>query len=76
MPCLMVSGGNVILYVMTFSWLQESLPVVPPGCSTEKPDTIQDFIEKGKAALVSVGIIRDGIVKESVVGELLSMFVT
>uniref|UniRef100_A0A164XUU3 PHD-type domain-containing protein n=1 Tax=Daucus carota subsp. sativus TaxID=79200 RepID=A0A164XUU3_DAUCS len=48
---------------------QESLPVVPPGCSTEKPDTIQDFIEKGKAALVSVGIIRDGIVKESVVGD-------
>lgn len=54
---------------MSIPWLQESLPVVPPGCSTEKPDTIQDFIEKGKAALVSVGIIRDGIVRESIVGK-------
>ncbi|KAL0443104.1 UNVERIFIED_CONTAM: protein FORGETTER 1 [Sesamum latifolium] len=31
------------------------------GCSLEKPDTIQDFILKGKAALVSVGIIRDSV---------------
>nr|XP_028958709.1 protein FORGETTER 1 isoform X3 [Malus domestica] len=38
---------------------QDSLPVVPPGCSSEKPETIQDFIERAKAALVLVGIIRD-----------------
>ncbi|KAK9152249.1 hypothetical protein Syun_010558 [Stephania yunnanensis] len=40
---------------------QESLPVVPPGCSSEKPDTIDDFIMKAKAALVSVGIVRDTV---------------
>ncbi|PSR92586.1 Protein strawberry notch like [Actinidia chinensis var. chinensis] len=40
---------------------QDSLPVLPPGCSFEKPDTIQEFIIKGKAALVSVGIVRDTI---------------
>ncbi|XP_028064644.1 protein FORGETTER 1-like isoform X3 [Camellia sinensis] len=38
---------------------QEPLPVVPPGCSSEKPDAIQCFIVKAKAALVSVGIIRE-----------------
>ncbi|XP_057486373.1 protein FORGETTER 1-like isoform X2 [Actinidia eriantha] len=40
---------------------QDSLPVLPPGCSFEKPDSIQEFILKGKAALVSVGIVRDTI---------------
>ncbi|KAL4597716.1 hypothetical protein ACB092_11G008800 [Castanea dentata] len=40
---------------------QDSLPVVPPGCSSEKPETIQDFIVKAKAALVSVGIVRDTV---------------
>ncbi|KAM7250787.1 hypothetical protein ACFE04_022670 [Oxalis oulophora] len=40
---------------------QESLPVVPPGCSAEKPETIQNFILKAKAALVSVGIVRDSV---------------
>ncbi|EPS61977.1 hypothetical protein M569_12816, partial [Genlisea aurea] len=40
---------------------QEPLPVVPPGCSSEKPETIDDFTLKGRAALVSVGIIRDSI---------------
>ncbi|XP_027354630.1 protein FORGETTER 1 [Abrus precatorius] len=40
---------------------QESLPVVPPGCSSDKPDTIQDFIVQAKAALVSVGIVRDTV---------------
>ncbi|KAB1212844.1 hypothetical protein CJ030_MR5G010144 [Morella rubra] len=40
---------------------QDSLPVVPPGCSSEKPETIQDFIMKAKAALVSVGIVRDTV---------------
>ncbi|KAK9135289.1 hypothetical protein Syun_014619 [Stephania yunnanensis] len=39
----------------------ESLPVVPPGCSSEKLDTIDDFIMKAKAALVSVGIVRDTV---------------
>ncbi|KAI9116321.1 hypothetical protein K1719_012488 [Acacia pycnantha] len=38
---------------------QDSLPVVPPGCISDRPDTIQDFIIKAKAALVSVGIVRD-----------------
>ncbi|XP_058747262.1 protein FORGETTER 1-like isoform X2 [Vicia villosa] len=40
---------------------QDSLPVVPPGCSSERPDTIQDFITQAKAALVSVGIVRDTV---------------
>uniref|UniRef100_A0A5B6Z3P0 Uncharacterized protein n=1 Tax=Davidia involucrata TaxID=16924 RepID=A0A5B6Z3P0_DAVIN len=40
---------------------QDSLPVLPPGCSSDKPDTVQDFILKGKAALVSVGIVRDTV---------------
>ncbi|GAB4836724.1 udp-glycosyltransferase [Ancistrocladus abbreviatus] len=40
---------------------QDSLPVVPPGCSSEKPETVQDFICKAKAALVSVGIVRDSV---------------
>ncbi|KAF3448819.1 hypothetical protein FNV43_RR09532 [Rhamnella rubrinervis] len=39
---------------------QDSLPVVPPGCSSEKPETIKDFIEKAQAALIAVGILRDG----------------
>lgn len=38
---------------------QDTMPVVPPGCSSENPETIQDFITKAKAALVSVGIVRD-----------------
>ncbi|KAH9646135.1 protein FORGETTER 1 [Citrus sinensis] len=40
---------------------QDVLPVVPPGCSSEKPETIQDFMTKAKAALVSVGIVRDTV---------------
>ncbi|XP_039113703.1 protein FORGETTER 1 [Dioscorea cayenensis subsp. rotundata] len=40
---------------------QDPLPVVPPGCSSENPVTIQEFIMKAKAALVSVGIIRDTV---------------
>ncbi|XP_057765219.1 protein FORGETTER 1 [Salvia miltiorrhiza] len=38
---------------------QEPLAIVPPGCSSEKPETIEDFMVKGKAALVSVGIVRE-----------------
>ncbi|PIA37650.1 hypothetical protein AQUCO_03000300v1 [Aquilegia coerulea] len=40
---------------------QDSLPVVPPGCTSEKPETIEEYIIKAKAALVSVGIVRDTI---------------
>jgi len=39
--------------------IQDSLPVVPPGCSPENPESIQDFMSKAKAALVAVGIVRD-----------------
>ncbi|KAK1384228.1 PHD-type domain-containing protein [Heracleum sosnowskyi] len=39
--------------------IQSSLLVVPPGCSLEMPNTIEDFIVKGKAALVSVGLVKD-----------------
>lgn len=38
---------------------QDSLPAVPPGCSPENPESIQDFMSKAKAALVAVGIVRD-----------------
>ncbi|MED6108924.1 udp-glycosyltransferase [Stylosanthes scabra] len=38
---------------------QDSLPVVPQGCSSDRPETIQDFINHAKAALISVGIVRD-----------------
>ncbi|KAF4389035.1 hypothetical protein F8388_026764 [Cannabis sativa] len=41
---------------------QENLPVVPPGCSSENKDAIQDFIVKAQAALMAVGIVRDGTV--------------
>ncbi|XP_052207187.1 protein FORGETTER 1 [Diospyros lotus] len=40
---------------------QDPFPVLPPGCSSDNPDTIQEFILKGKAALVSVGIVRDSV---------------
>ncbi|XP_073000947.1 LOW QUALITY PROTEIN: protein FORGETTER 1 [Typha latifolia] len=38
---------------------QDPLTVVPPGCSSENPASIQEFITKAKAALISVGIVRD-----------------
>ncbi|XP_042027486.1 protein FORGETTER 1-like isoform X1 [Salvia splendens] len=37
----------------------EPLAIVPPGCSSEKPETIEEFMTEGRAALHSVGIIRD-----------------
>ncbi|GJN26502.1 hypothetical protein PR202_gb14436 [Eleusine coracana subsp. coracana] len=40
---------------------QDSFPVVPPGCS-DNPASIEEFINEAKAALVSVGIIRDAVV--------------
>lgn len=56
------SYGKKALVVMYRGIMeQDKLPVVPPGCSSEKPDTIQDFITKAKAALVSVGIVRDTV---------------
>ncbi|KAG9143262.1 hypothetical protein Leryth_010181 [Lithospermum erythrorhizon] len=41
---------------------QDALPVVPPGRSSDSPGSIQDFMVKGRAALVSVGIIRDAVI--------------
>lgn len=38
---------------------QDPLPVVPPGCSSENRASVQEFITKAKAALISVGIVRD-----------------
>ncbi|AQK46021.1 RING/FYVE/PHD zinc finger superfamily protein [Zea mays] len=40
---------------------QDSFPVVPPGCSDDET-SIQEFINEAKAALVSVGIIRDAFI--------------
>lgn len=48
--------------------LQSSLLVLPPGCSLEQPNTIEDFIVNGKAALVSVGLVKD----EAYVGRISS----
>jgi len=39
--------------------MQDSLPVMPPGCSSGNPQSIRDFIAKAKAALVCVGIVRE-----------------
>ncbi|RHN53138.1 putative Zinc finger, RING/FYVE/PHD-type, protein strawberry notch [Medicago truncatula] len=38
---------------------KDPLPVVPPGCLSDRPDTIKDFIMQAKAALVSVNIFKD-----------------
>lgn len=46
-----LSTDNVIM--------QDPLPVVPPGCLSDRPDTIEDFIMQAKAALVSVNIFKD-----------------
>jgi len=40
---------------------QDSFPVVPPECSDDEA-SIQAFIDEAKAALISVGIIRDAVV--------------
>nr|CAD1823189.1 unnamed protein product [Ananas comosus var. bracteatus] len=40
---------------------QDNLPVVPPGCSSDNPASIREFITTAKVALVSVGIVRDTI---------------
>ncbi|KAG6605360.1 Protein FORGETTER 1, partial [Cucurbita argyrosperma subsp. sororia] len=54
--------GKMALTVMYRGIMeQDVLPVEPPGCSSGKPDSIRDFIENAKAALNSVGIIRDAV---------------
>lgn len=55
-------GKKALLMMYRGIMEQDPLPVVPPNCSSENPATIRDFIEKGKAALVSVGIVRDSVV--------------
>ncbi|KAJ9551193.1 hypothetical protein OSB04_015238 [Centaurea solstitialis] len=55
-------GKKALLMMYRGIMEQDSLPVVPPNCSSDNPATIRDFIEKGKAALVSVGIVRDTVV--------------
>ncbi|KAK9077668.1 hypothetical protein SSX86_006005 [Deinandra increscens subsp. villosa] len=55
-------GKKALLMMYRGIMEQDSLPVVPPNCSPDNPATIRDFIEKGKAALVSVGIVRDTVV--------------
>ncbi|CAJ2659104.1 unnamed protein product [Trifolium pratense] len=37
----------------------DPLPVVPPGCLSDRPDTIKGFIMQAKAAIASVGIFKD-----------------
>ncbi|XP_074301676.1 protein FORGETTER 1-like isoform X1 [Silene latifolia] len=55
--------GKKALMVMYRGIMEQgSLPVVPPGCSSENPESIQEFISKAKAALVSVGIIRESVI--------------
>ncbi|PKU73498.1 hypothetical protein MA16_Dca008062 [Dendrobium catenatum] len=46
---------------------QDILAVVPPGCSSDNLSSIQEFIIKAKAALVSVGIVRDTILYPALV---------
>uniref|UniRef100_A0A0D6R552 PHD-type domain-containing protein n=1 Tax=Araucaria cunninghamii TaxID=56994 RepID=A0A0D6R552_ARACU len=38
---------------------QSDPPVLPPNCTAEEPDKIHEFHCKARAALISVGIIRD-----------------
>ncbi|KAH9617593.1 hypothetical protein KSS87_008529 [Heliosperma pusillum] len=55
--------GKKALMVMYRGIMEQgSLPVVPPGCSSENPESIQEFIFKAKAALVSVGIVRESVI--------------
>lgn len=62
-PLVTIFAIGFIYYrkVLIF-FLQDSLPILPPGCSSEEPDKVQDFMVKAKAALVSVGIVRDTVV--------------
>uniref|UniRef100_A0A162ABW0 PHD-type domain-containing protein n=1 Tax=Daucus carota subsp. sativus TaxID=79200 RepID=A0A162ABW0_DAUCS len=50
---------NQVKYEWLIPVLQSSLLDIPPGFSIEKPNTIEEFIIKGKAALASVGLVKD-----------------
>ncbi|XP_076928744.1 protein FORGETTER 1-like [Bidens hawaiensis] len=51
--------GKRALFIMYKGILEKaSFPVVLPDCSSGNPDTIEDFIEKAKTALASIGIIK------------------
>ncbi|XP_072081067.1 protein FORGETTER 1 [Arachis hypogaea] len=53
------SYGKRALMIMYEGILeQDSLPVVPPGCLSDNPVTINEFIMEAKAALLSVGIVK------------------
>ncbi|KAL5731294.1 udp-glycosyltransferase [Ranunculus cassubicifolius] len=54
-------GKRALAMMYRYIMEQVSLQVIPPGCSPEKPETIENYIIKAKAALVSVGIIRDSL---------------
>ncbi|MCH93926.1 strawberry notch-like protein, partial [Trifolium medium] len=43
----------------------DPLPVVPPGCLSDRPDTVKGFIMQAKAAIASVGIFKDAILGNS-----------
>lgn len=45
---------------------------MPPGCSSENPASVQEFITKAKAALISVGIVRDTILCKYIFISILS----
>lgn len=51
---------NCICSKELFCGNQDGLPVLPSGCSEDQA-SLQGFITKAKAALVSVGIIRDAL---------------
>ncbi|KAG0494616.1 hypothetical protein HPP92_005610 [Vanilla planifolia] len=51
---------------------QDILPVEPPGCSSDDSSSIQEFIVKAKAALISVGIVRDTVLCNGKEGNKLS----
>lgn len=57
-----ISASCQSFIVLTYLHQQDPLPVVPPGCSPEKPASIQEFLTKAKAALISVGVVRDTII--------------
>lgn len=57
-----VYGKKALVMMYRAILEQDRLPVVPPGCTPEKPESIEKFITKSKAALVSVGIVRDTLI--------------
>ncbi|CAK7335946.1 unnamed protein product [Dovyalis caffra] len=45
-------GKKALMLMYSGIMEQDTLPVVPPGRSSEKPETVQDFITKAKVARV------------------------